>query len=480
MTEASLPPLPHARRLPALSQALTALLCVGLLAPTLGTAQGLRLKPGTSASTLAPAAAAATLPPAVRGPQPADFIVAVVNDEPITNREVQRAVEQLQAQLAARGGPQPDRATLEREVLERLISDRAHLQLAAEQGIKVDDTAVDQAEQNVARQNGLSVEQLHRELERRGVSLREFRENLRRQIILTRLREREVASRLQVTEADVDEFIASLQAAQDGAPELVNLGHILVAVPEQASPQQVEALRQRALELAQRARQGEDFAALARQFSQSPEGRESGGMLGLRPLDRYPELFVEAIRGAAPGAVVGPIRSGAGFHILKVLERRVPDALPTQVTQTHARHILLRPGPKLSEAQARERLAELRARVLRGQADFAALAREYSQDGSAREGGDLGWASPGQFVPEFEEALAQLAPGEISPPVVSRFGVHLIQLLERREKTLTPQEQREIARNLAREKKLEEAYERWARDVRARAYVELREPPQAP
>ncbi len=187
---------------------------------------------------------------------------------------------------------------------------------------------------------------------------------------------------------------------------------------------------------------------------------------------------MQATATANPGAVVGPVRSGAGWHVLKVLEKRQPSAADMTVVQTHARHILLRPGPRLTEAQARAQLADLRSRIVRGQADFATLAKEYSQDGSAREGGDLGWANPGQFVPEFEEALDRLQPGEISEPVISRFGVHLIQLLERREKKLSPQEQREVARNLAREKKLDEDYANWARDVRARAYVELREPPQ--
>ena len=373
----------------------------------------------------------------------------------------------------------PPREALLREVLERLISEKAQLQLAAETGIKIDDAAVDQAELTIARQNQLSVDELRRQLRRDGIDPQQFRADLRKQLTLTRLREREVAARVQVTEADVDAFLREqAENPANAGPALVNLAQILVEVPETAGAARVEELRQKAEDLARKARTGADFAALARESSDAPDARRTGGELGLRPTDRYPELFVQATASANPGAVVGPVRSGAGWHVLKVLEKRQPSAADMTVVQTHARHILLRPGPRLTEAQARAQLVDLRSRIVRGQADFATLAKEYSQDGSAREGGDLGWANPGQFVPEFEEALDRLQPGEISEPVISRFGVHLIQLLERREKKLSPQEQREVAHNLAREKKLDEDYANWARDVRARAYVELREPPQ--
>ena len=257
----------------------------------------------------------------------------------------------------------------------------------------------------------------------------------------------------------------------------INLGHVLVLVPENATPAQVAERQARAQRAADKVRAGEDFAAVAREFSDAPEGQRAGGLLGLRPADRYPELFVNSTLGLPVGSIVGPVRSPAGFHVLKVVER-VTAGMPTTVVQNHARHILLRTGPQLSEAAAAARLADYRRRVLAGQADFAALAREHSQDGSSKEGGDLGWANPGRYVPEFEQALDALKPGDISEPLVSRFGVHLIQLLERREAKLTQREQREMARSTVREKKLDEAYATWAQELRGRAYVEYREPPQ--
>jgi len=225
-----------------------------------------------------------------------------------------------------------------------------------------------------------------------------------------------------------------------------------------------------------RARAGEDFAELVRQFSDAAGAAATGGAFGLRPAERYPALFVEATAALSAGGVSEVVRSGAGYHVLKVLEKKQAGGMT--VVQSRARHILLRPGPQLSESAARQRLADYRRRVLAGQADFAALAREHSQDGTASAGGDLGWAGPGMFVPEFEYAMNSLAPGQVSVPFASRFGVHLVQLLERRRGTLSVREQREIARNQLRQKKGEEAYEQWAQEVRGRAFVDLREPPQ--
>jgi peptidyl-prolyl cis-trans isomerase SurA len=305
-----------------------------------------------------------------------------------------------------------------------------------------------------------------------GVAPSQFREDLRSQLLLQRLRERELQQRVRVTEADIDQFLREQQA--DTRPAELTLAQVLVAVPENATPEQLQQLQAKAAEVLRRARAGEDFAQLARQLSDAPEAR-AGGVLGQRTADRWPELFVDAVRGLPAGGIANVVRSGAGFHVLKLVERR--DAGAAVVTQSRARHILLRPGPRLTEQQARERLADYRRRVVTGQAEFAALAREFSQDGSASAGGDLGWAAPGQFVPEFEEVLNQMRPGDISAPVVSRFGVHLIQLLERRQATLSVREQREVARNVLREKKLDEAYAQWAQEVRGRAWVEFREPP---
>jgi peptidyl-prolyl cis-trans isomerase SurA len=449
-------------------------------------AQGLRPSGAATGGGLSPRSAvtpSVNLAPPTSGeaansaPRQADFIVAVVNSEPVTNNEVRSRLARAEAQLAQRGGPMPPRDLLAREVLERLILERAQVQQARESGIKVDDFAVSQAEQSVAQQNSMTVDELYRRLSRDGVGRERFREELRNQLLLERLREREVDARVRVSDLDVDQYLREQQQGADLATMELNLGHVLVVVPENAPPAQVAARQARAQQAAEKIRAGEDFAAVAREFSDAQEGQSAGGLLGLRPADRYPELFVNSTQGLPVGGIVGPLRSPAGFHVLKVVER-VTAGVPTTVVQNHARHILLRTGPQLTETAAAARLADYRRRVLAGQADFAALAREHSQDGSAKEGGDLGWANPGRYVPEFEQALNALKPGDVSEPLVSRFGVHLIQLLERRNAKLTQREQRDMARSTVREKKLEEAYATWAQELRGRAYVEYRDPPQ--
>ena len=416
---------------------------------------------------------------APRGPQPADYIVAVVNSEPITNNDVRSRLLRLEQQLAQQGAPLPPRSELVPQVLERLVSERAQLQLAREVGVRVDEALVDQAELNIARQNRLEVPDLRRRLAADGVALASFREDLRNQLLLSRLREREIEPRVRVTDLDVDRFLREQQdGAAAAADQEINLAHILVAVPENANEQQVAQLQARAQRVLERARAGEDFARLAQEFSDAPGAATSGGQVGLRAADRLPPLFLEATQNLREGGVSNVLRSGAGFHVVKVLERRQGGMPGLNITQSRARHILLRPTPQLSEAQARARLADFKRRIQSGQADFAQLARESSEDASARNGGDLGWANPGMFVPEFEETLNSLQPGQIADPIVSRFGVHLIQLVERRQATLSDREKREVARNVLREKKLDEAYVQWAQDVRGRAYVEYREPPQ--
>ncbi|RYF13447.1 MAG: molecular chaperone SurA [Comamonadaceae bacterium] len=413
------------------------------------------------------------------GPRAADFIVAVVNSEPITNNEVRTRLLRYEQQLAQQGSAMPPRPQLAREVVERLITEKAQLQLAREMNIRADDALVDQAELTVARQNGIPVPELRRRLAADGVDLKQFREDLRNQILLQRLRDRELEQRVKVTELDVDNFLREQQAnGVDPALLEMNLAHILVAVPENASEAQVAQLQAKAQQLLQRARGGEDFGKLARENSDAAGAAQNAGAVGLRTADRLPPLFVDATRNVAAGGVTDVLRSAAGFHIVKVVEKRQVGQPGIAVTQNHARHILLRPGGTLTEQAARQRLADYKRRIQAGQADFAQLARENSQDASARNGGDLGWASPGMFVPEFEDVLEDLKPGEIADPITSRFGVHLIQLIERRQSTLGPKEQREVVRNLVRERKLDEAYVQWAQEVRGRAYVELREPPQ--
>lgn len=434
-------------------------------------AQGLRL-PGTSPTTLSSAAARA----AQSGPQQADYIVAVVNSEPITRSDLQSRLVRIRAQAAQSGSALPPIDELARQVLERLIEEKSQIQLGTENGMKIEADAVDQAEQNVARQNQVDVAELHRRLSADGVSPVAFRAELRDQIMLSRIREREVDGRVRVTELDIDQYLRDTKANLSTAQLDIELAQVLVEVPENATADQVETLRKKAIGVLDRARAGEDFSALIKQFSDGLE-RKSGASMGLRSADRYPPLFLQATLALEKGAVTGPVRSPAGWHVLKLVDKRHPGLPPTTLTQTHARHILLRPGPQLTQAAAAERMNKWRQDVRAAKADFAKLAKEHSADGSAKDGGDLGWAAPGQFVPEFEEAMTRLAPGEISEPVVSRFGMHLIQVLERKETPLSTREQREYVRNIVREKKLEEAYTNWVQDVRGKAYVEFREPP---
>ena len=412
-------------------------------------------------------------------PRAADYIVAVVNTESITNHEVRVRMAQVRRDLAQGGRAAPPEDQLRKQVLERLITERAQLQYARELGIAPNETALAQAELSIARQNQLdSVEALHERIRAEGISLDEFRHDLRNQVMLSQLRAREIEPGLKVSDSEVDAFIRE-QTGNVQAPEEINLAMILVAVPDGSSPEQQASLRKRAEEVAQRARSGEDFAQLALQYSDANRGGRDGGELGLRPASGYPELFVDSIRSAGVGDIVGPVQSGAGFHILKVLERRVSRELPDiTITQTHVRHILLRADTEQEKQLALQRAADFKRRLESGQATFEELARKYSDDESAQNGGDLGWAPPGAFVPEFEQAMNNLDPGEVSDPVVTRFGVHLIAVEGREDQVLDAAQQRELARNMLREKKAEEAMETWAEEVRARAYVEYRDPPQ--
>lgn len=412
------------------------------------------------------------------GVRAADFIVAVVNSEPVTNNEVRARMARVAQNIAEQGGQMPPEPLLAREVLERLIVEKAQLQEAKDTGLRVDDYAVDQALGNVARQNGLDRAGLLARLKAEGIPEKQFRDELRNQILLQRLRERDVDNRVRVTEADIDRYLAEQRrgGGEQASGTAVNLGHILVAVREDASPAEVAEREARARQAAEAARTQADFQAVVKEFSDAPDG-QGGGAMGMRPLSGYPELFGKAVGSTAVGGIVGPIRSGAGFHVLKVLEKSQA-GVPAVVTQNHARHILLRIGDQMTEGEAAKRLADYKRRVDSGQASFESLAREFSQDGSARNGGDLGWASPGQFVPEFEQALNRLQPGQVSDPLISRFGVHLIQLIERRQAALTPREQRDMVRNVVRERKLETDYQTWLQELRGRAYVEYREPAQ--
>ena len=393
----------------------------------------------------------------------------------MTSVEVAQRIERLGAELRRVGGNPPEAEVLRQQVLDSLIDERVQITFAREVGQKVDDAEIDRAVANVAAQNQISVPQLRDRLRSEGMDMVRFRSNLRDQLLVERVREREVNSRIRITDADIDRLLDERRAKASTQVQL-NLAQILVTIAEGASAE-VQAQRQaRADQALARLRGGEDFAKLAREISED-SNRAGGGEIGLRPLDRLPDLFVEAARDLAVGQSSSRLlRSAAGLHILKLIDRQQADAF--QVTQTKARHILLRLSDRAQLAAVSRRLDDLRRQIERGDKTFEDLAREVSEDGSAPGGGDLGWASPGQFVPEFEDAMTKLAPGGLSPPVVSRFGVHLIQVVERRSIIADPKQVRDQARNQLREARFEQAYNDWAKELRLRAYIEMREPPQ--
>ncbi|WP_281788908.1 peptidylprolyl isomerase [Limnohabitans sp. INBF002] len=403
-----------------------------------------------------------------------DFIVAVVDSVPITNHDVALRAPQLRDQLKQQGRPVPQGDALLKAALERLIVEKALLQHAKEAGVTVEDEAVTQAEQRLAAQSQLSVDALHKKVKAEGSSVARLRQNLLEQLTLQRLTERNVPSRIRVSDVEIDQAIRERQNASVGTNPDIELGHVLVAIPEKASDAEVAALQTKAQTALAHVKRGDDLARVAKEFSDGAE-RDKGGLMGLRAASRYPTLFVDAIKNMNVGDAT-LVRSGAGFHVLKVVTKRASSVIT--VTQTHPRHILLRPGGQLSQTTARAQLAEYKRQIETGKADFAKLAREHSQDGSGPEGGDLGWVSPGMFVPEFEEVMNQLQPGQMADPTISRFGVHLIQVLERREAPISERELRDMARNNLREKKFDETYQLWAQEVRGRAYVEYRDAPQ--
>lgn len=404
-------------------------------------------------------------------PIEADRIVAVVNHEVITRSELDRRVAELEQQSARQKTPLPPRAQVEKRVLERMIIDRAQLQLAQETGLKVDAAQLDLTLSRIAENNKMSLADFRAAIERDGIAWDRFREDIRSEMVITRLREREVDNRVVVSEGEIENYLAS-PAARAGSAEEYRIAHIIVRLPEQAAPERIERARARALEALERIRGGSDFAQVAANYSEAPDAL-SGGELGWRTAARLPALYAEAVASMKPGATSEVLRSPAGFHIVRLIDRRGGSALDGKVEQTHARHILIRTGELVSEAEALHQLADLKERLDHG-ADFAELARLHSNDVSASRGGDLGWIYAGDTVPEFERAMQALKPGEISAPVHTPFGWHLIQVLERRIEDASPERRRLAARAALRERKADEAYQEWLRQLRDRAYVEIR------
>lgn len=492
--------------------------------------------PAAAPAAAAPAAATAAPAAAPAPDQVVDGIAAVVNKDVITLRELNEAVKGAVGELTRQGIQLPDSAILQRQVLQRLIMQRLQRQEADRLGIKVESAAIDQAIAGIAARNKISVDQMHKEVEKSGITWDQYRRNLADEVRADRLRQRTVDANIIITDAEVDAFLkeqqrhqgdggfaqgpgptgapaagpapvaqaAPAQASASAGPVRMALAQILVRVPEGSSPEQVSVLRKKAQDILARLKKGEDFASLAAAASDGPEALQ-GGMMGARALDDWPDLFVKAVANLQRGEVSDLIQSGNGFHILKVVDRAGGGAAPgpatdqqqgpgpapapngpqdgsamtlpqgpMQVTQTHARHILIKTSAVMSDDQAQQRLTLLRQRIVSGGEDFAALAHQNSQDATAPQGGDLGWLSPGETVPPFEAAMNALKPGEISQPIQSPFGWHLIQVLERRQKDVADEVQRMQARRVLFERRAEPAFEDWLDQLRDQAYIDNR------
>jgi peptidyl-prolyl cis-trans isomerase SurA len=394
----------------------------------------------------------------------------VINNEVITRNALEERTTFALRQLQQQGTPPPARAVLEKQLLERLITDRVQLDVAKQTGLSVDDVELERAIGRIAEENKLSFPQLRAAIEKDGIPFDRFREDIRNEIILARLREREVSNKIVVTESEIDNFI-NTQQAQVGGNDEYNLSHILVVVPEQASPEQIQLRQARAEQALAQLRGGGDFRQVAATFSEAPDALQGGGM-GWRESSRLPTIFVDALKVMRVGETSALLRSANGFHILRLNDQRGSQT-PIIVQQTHARHILIKTNELISENDARSRLTNLKER-LDNKADFAELARVHSEDTSASRGGDLGWISPGDTVPEFERAMTALKPGEISAPVRSPFGWHLIQVLERRNEDMSKERLRLTARQALRERKSDEAYQEWVRQLRDQAFIDIR------
>jgi peptidyl-prolyl cis-trans isomerase SurA len=409
--------------------------------------------------------------------QTADSIVAVVNNEVITRNELTDRMRLVERRMKSQGAAMPPEAQLQKQLLERMIVDRAQLQLAKETGIRIDDSLLDRAIARMAEQNKMSLQEFRNQLEREGMAFSRFREEIRDEITMQRVREREVDNKIQITESEVDNYLGTEAGIQQGQQEY-NLAQILVRIPENASAEQIGERRRRAEEVLQQLKKGGDFVKLAATYSDSSDALK-GGELGWRNQDRLPQLFVEAVANLKQGAVSDVVKSANGFHILKLVGKRVPSLVKagagaTTVQQTRARHILIKVNQVVSGSDARRKLSELKERLDNKAAKFEDLAKLYSNDLSASKGGDLGWIYPGDTVPEFERAMDALQPGQVSEPIESPFGYHLIQVLERKQDDVSKERRRLIARQVIRDRKLEEATQDWLRQLRDRAYVEYR------
>ena len=419
-----------------------------------------------SAQGPAPARGGASLDRVV----PIDRVIAIVNDEALTQFDINEQKRIVLSQMKSQNVTPPAPDVLDKQLLERLITERALLQFAKETGIRVDDTQVERTILRIAEDNKLSAEEFRKVVEREGIVYAKYREDIRNEVIIQRLREREVEGRVNVSDAEVDHFLATSDVQSGGDIEY-RLAHVLVLVPEQASPEQIEARQRRAEGALRELRAGAEFGQVAASFSDAPDALQ-GGNLGWRAPARLPTVFADPVRQMKPGDVAGLLRSASGFHIVKLLETRSRNA-PTVVEQTHLRHILIKVNETTSNDEAKIKIDRVKERIESG-AKFEDQAKVNSEDTSAAKGGDLGWISPGDTVPDFEQAMNRLKPGEVSTPVRTPFGWHLIQVLERRTQDITAERKRDQARLALRQRKSDEAYQDWVRQTRDKTYVEIK------
>ena len=399
-----------------------------------------------------------------------DRIIAIVDQTVITEQELTDRISTVSAQLEKQGTELPAQGVLEKQILERLIADSLQLQMAAQTGIKIDDTQLDKAIERIAEQNKMNVDTFKEALQKEGLSYRRFREDIRTEITIARLKEREVNNRVVVSDGEVDNFLTTQSTRKDDQDEL-EISHILIRTPEDAAPEDVQKAKAKMDEAMKQLSDGASFGKVSASYSDAPNSLEGGG-LGWKTSSQIPSLFLNALQNMQVGEVSKPLRSPNGFHILKLTNRRGGSS-PLLVDQTHARHILIKLSEVVSEKEAKQKMDGIKERLDNG-TKFEDMARQYSEDGSANSGGDLGWVNPGDTVPQFEQAMNDLAPGAISAPVRSPFGWHIIQVIERRKQDMSKEAARLKARQEIRARKADEAYQDWIRELRDRAFVELR------
>ncbi|OIR04597.1 chaperone SurA precursor [mine drainage metagenome] len=399
-----------------------------------------------------------------------DRIVAVVDQTVITEQELESRIATVTAQLQKQGTELPPENILRKQILERLISDTLQLQYAAQTGLKVDDNQLDKTIERIAEQNKMTLTEFGETLSKEGISMRKFRTDIRSEITLARLREREVDSRVNVSESEIDNFLTTQASSNENKDEF-EISHILIRTPEEGSTEEIQKAKAKVDEVIKALQAGTSFAKVSASFSDAPNALE-GGSLGWKGASQIPALFLDALKTMQVGDISPALRSPNGFHILKLTNKRGGNS-PLVIEQTHARHILIKLSEVMSEKDGKQKIDGIKERLDNGE-KFEVLARQFSEDGTASNGGDLGWVNPGDTVPQFEKAMNELKDGQISEPVRTPFGWHIIQVLERRKQDMSKESARLKARQEIRARKADEAYQDWVRELRDRAYVELR------